>query len=188
MELSDSSSTRRRNTPSPAQLKSGAEHSDNVIGPSTSTAKLLEPDTVVLRRQIGIVGCIFLTVGTVIGSGIFISPKGVLENTGSVGWALVIWGACGVLSTIGALCYAELGTTYTKSGGDYIFLLENFGPLPAFLRIWTSIVAVRTANNVVLAITAATYLLIPFYPDCEDPPTKAVKLLAAILISKFPLS
>ena len=103
---------------------------------------------------------------------------------GSVGWALIIWALCGVLSTIGALCYAELGTTFTKSGGDYIFLLENFGPLPAFLRIWTSIVAVRTASPVVLALTSATYMLIPFFPDCSDPPSNAVKLIASLLLGK----
>ena len=151
----------------------------------TSLVGQSDKDRVVLRRQIDAFGCIVFTVGTVIGSGIFISPKGILENTGgSVGWALVIWAACGVLSTIGALCYAELGTTFTKSGGDYVFLLENFGPVAAFLRVWTSIIAVRTANNVVLAITAVTYMLIPFYADCSEPPYNAVRLLAALMICK----
>ena len=157
----------------------------NISTNPTESTDLLESDRVVLRRQIGAFGCIAFTVGTVIGSGIFISPKGILENTGgSVGWALVIWAACGVLSTIGALCYAELGTTFTKSGGDYVFLLENFGPVAAFLRVWTSILAVRTANNVVLAITAVTYMLIPIYANCGEPPYNAVRLLAALMICK----
>ncbi|XP_033122271.1 cystine/glutamate transporter-like [Anneissia japonica] len=157
-----------------------------VAAPESNFSKVKEDKNaskpVHLVRRLGLAECVSITIGTVIGSGIFISPKGTLLNTGSLGVSMIVWALCGVLSTLGALSYGELGTTFTKSGGDYTYLLESYGPMVAFLRIWTFFVAVRTGSVAVVTLTAATYLQKIFIQDCQDLPYISVRLFAAVII------
>ncbi|XP_075066485.1 cystine/glutamate transporter-like [Mixophyes fleayi] len=138
--------------------------------------------TVYLRRKITLVRAISLTIGTIIGSGIFISPKGVLKNSGNVGLSLIIWVLCGVLSMCGALSYADLGTTIRKSGGHYIYLLETLGPLPAFLRLWAEFVMIRPANIAVVCLAFGRYLIEPLFVPCNAPDI-VVKLVSSLGIA-----
>ncbi|WKX93206.1 hypothetical protein Q1695_010894 [Nippostrongylus brasiliensis] len=134
-----------------------------------------------LARTLTLTNCVTMIVGCIIGSGIFVSPTGVQEGAGSAGASIILWILCGIWCTIGAYCYAELGTLITKSGGDYAYIMEAFGPFLAFLRLWIESIVVRPCALTVMALTFALYVLRPFYPNC-DPPNMSTELLAAALI------
>uniref|UniRef100_A0A3B4V4Z9 Si:ch73-352p4.8 n=1 Tax=Seriola dumerili TaxID=41447 RepID=A0A3B4V4Z9_SERDU len=136
-------------------------------------------DAVHLRREIGLLPAVCFIIGTVVGSGIFIAPKGVLMNSGSVGLSLLVWALCGVLSLFGALCYAELGTTFTKSGGHYTYLLETLGPLPAFLRLWVEFIFIRPAVASYVSLAFGRYVVEPFFAPCVAP-TVLIKLVSVL--------
>ncbi|KAL0974223.1 hypothetical protein UPYG_G00217350 [Umbra pygmaea] len=135
-----------------------------------------------LKKKVTLLRGVSIIIGTIIGAGIFISPKGILKHSGSVGMSLVVWIACGVLSLFGALCYAELGTSITKSGGHYTYILEAFGPQMAFIRLWSDLIAIRPAGLAVISLAFGQYILEPLFMPCGVPEI-AIKLATSIGIT-----
>ena len=100
-----------------------------------------------------------MVIGTVIGSGIFLVPGGVLRQAGGqAGPALVVWVVGGALSLLGALAYGELGAMNPAAGGLYVYLRDAFGPLTAFLYGWTFFLVIATGSAATLAVASASYL------------------------------
>ncbi|XP_023935482.1 large neutral amino acids transporter small subunit 1 [Bicyclus anynana] len=134
-----------------------------------------------LEAKMSLLNGITVIVGSIIGSGIFVSPTGVLMYTGSVNASLIVWVASGVFSMIGAYCYAELGTMIRVSGADYAYIMETFGPFAAFVRLWIECMIVRPCSQAIVALTFSVYVLKPIFPECA-PPEDATRLLAACCI------
>ncbi|XP_038046669.1 Y+L amino acid transporter 2-like isoform X2 [Patiria miniata] len=141
-----------------------------------------------LQRQISLLSGVAINVGTIIGSGIFVSPKGVLLGVSSVGMTLVVWVLCGIISLLGALCFAELGTMLPSSGGFYFYLRSIYGEFAAFLYLWVSLIMQVPASCAVVAITFGRYAVQPFFPSADcGPPIIAIQLLAlnSVLLCGF---
>ncbi|XP_072913096.1 b(0,+)-type amino acid transporter 1 isoform X2 [Hemitrygon akajei] len=134
-----------------------------------------------LKRDVGLISAVSLIVGTIIGSGIFMSPEWVLRYIGSPGASLLIWMACGCLCMTAALSYVELGTVIKESGGEYIYILRNFGPAPAFLYSWTSVFVGIPSSIAAMSLSLAQYIAAPFYGESPVPPA-VVKCTAAASI------
>ncbi|XP_030832003.1 Y+L amino acid transporter 2-like [Strongylocentrotus purpuratus] len=143
-----------------------------------------DESTVKLQRTLTVFDGIMINVGIMIGTGIFISPKGVVAGVESVGATLCVWVAAGVITLLGALCYAELGTTIPASGGTYTYIQVIFGDFAGFINFWADTVIVSPSSNAVVALMFSIYCLEPFYPDPDCPPPKvAIKLFAVLSIS-----
>jgi APA family basic amino acid/polyamine antiporter len=102
---------------------------------------------------------VLLLVGAVIGSGIFLVPGGVLQQSGGhIGLALTVWTVGGLLSLLGALTYGELGAMNPAAGGIYVYIRDAFGRLPAFLYGWTLFFVISSGSLATLAVAFSRYL------------------------------
>ena len=120
--------------------------------------------------NLSVFDAVMLIVGIVIGSGIFALPGLVAANTGTVGTFLLAWAAGGVVSLVGALCYAELATTYPHSGGEHHFLRRALGARVGFLFAWSRLAVLQTGSIAIQAYIVGDYLsrLVPLGPRSSE--------------------
>ncbi|KAM5157285.1 solute carrier family 7 member 13-like [Mantella aurantiaca] len=138
---------------------------------------------VCLKRRLGFFDSVSFLVGSIIGAGIFVSPKAVLEYSQlNIGVALCIWAACGVMCILCTLCYAELGSSLPFAGGEYYHVRRGLGPIPAFVTIWTLTLFIRPSSNAARALTFAEYVSRPFYGGCPPPDLLKKSLAIGILL------
>lgn len=129
-----------------------------------------EEKPIKLRRRVDLFSGIALIVGTMIGSGIFVSPAGLLNRTQSIEYSLGVWTACGVLSMLGALAYAELGTMITSSGAEYSYFMVAFGPFPAYMFSWVSTIIIKPSQLAIICLSFAEYVAEAFADECSPSP------------------
>jgi basic amino acid/polyamine antiporter, APA family len=111
-----------------------------------------------LAKAIGLPSAVMLVVGGIVGVGVFVNPAIVARSAHSPAELLGAWGAGGVIALLGAFVYAELAARIPHTGGDYAYLREAYGPLPAFLNGWTLLLVVQTGGMAAVTIAFAKYL------------------------------
>lgn len=110
-----------------------------------------------IKPRLGLWDAVSIIVGIVIGSTIYQSPPIIMRNVPDPWTGLGVWALCGLLSLLGALCYAELASTYPRIGGDYYFLSRAFGRWMGFLFGWAQLVAILTGSIGAMAFVFANY-------------------------------
>lgn len=138
-----------------------------------------------LDRRLGPLDGAAVVVSNVIGSGIFLLPAVVSALTPHPWWMIGAWAAGGALAFAGAMAYAELAALRPRAGGEYVYLREAFGPLPAFLTGWTSFVAGFSGAVAVGAVGFAAYLG-RIVPAAADTDPWAVAPLGVVTLSVSP--
>ncbi len=109
------------------------------------------------RQTLSVADACAMIVGVVIGAGIFKAPSIVAASVSSETVFIALWVAGGVISLVGALCYAELGSSFPNAGGEYHFLDRAFGSKPAFLFAWARMSVVQTGAIAAIAFVFGDY-------------------------------
>jgi APA family basic amino acid/polyamine antiporter len=110
-----------------------------------------------LVRGLGLLDASMIVVGSMIGSGIFITSAESSRLVGSPGWLLLAWALAGVLTITGALCCAELAAMWPRAGGQYVFLREAYGPSIGFLFGWSLFLIIQTGTIAAVAVAFANF-------------------------------
>lgn len=118
-----------------------------------------------LVRGLGVGDATLITIGSVLGSGVFITTGDIARSLPHAGLILLVWVTGGLLTLAGALTYAELGGMFPRAGGQYHFLKEAYGPFWGFLFGWAAFLVIMTGGIATMAVGFGEYLgyYIPFF-------------------------
>src|SRR5437762_3162550 len=150
----------------PAQLSSRAnyDHNLNIKASGSARLRVAVSNKTDNRQQSGLVRALgpvdatMIVMGSMIGSGIFITSAESARLIGAPGWLLLAWAVAGLMTITGALCCSELATMMPRAGGVYVFLREAYGPAIGFLFAWTLFLVIQTGTIAAVAIAFAKFL------------------------------
>ena len=111
-----------------------------------------------LARRLGLFDATMLVMGGIVGSGIFVNPAEVARHVHTPILIVGVWVLGGIVALAGALVYAELAARRPAVGGQYAYLRDAYGPLPAFLYGWALLLVIQSGGMAAVAITFARYL------------------------------
>jgi APA family basic amino acid/polyamine antiporter len=136
-----------------------------------------------LPRVLGVSQATAIVVGTIIGSGIFLVPREMMQDTGSSALVYLAWITGGLLSLFGAMTYAELGAMLPYAGGEYVYLRGAYGDTTAFLYMWTWFAVAKPAS--IAAVTIGLTRTLEFFPAFRWLGTQALGGPAPLLWSQL---
>ena len=111
-----------------------------------------------LKKTLGLFDGIALLVGITIGAGIFKTPQVIASYINSFSIIIILWLSVAVFVYVGALIYAELGSRFPQTGGEYVYMQKAFGPFLGFLFGWAQLFIIRTSPTAALSLLSADYL------------------------------
>src|SRR6516165_10652108 len=143
---------------------------------STVTRSVTDDEGLV--RVLGLGSGVLFVLGSVIGSGIFLTTGLMAKALPSATLLLVAWASGGFLALAGGLTYAELGSMFPNSGGVYVYLREAFGPLPAFLYGWAAFLVFWSGGIAAVAVGFAEYMR--YFAPAAPAPLLAVAAISVL--------
>src|SRR5512132_3743667 len=138
-----------------------------------------------LPRHLGLWSSIAVLIGSTIGSGIFRVPARIALQLHDTGPVLIAWVLGGLVALFGALTFAELGAMLPRSGGVFAYILESFGPLPAFLFGWTEMAVIRASALGAIATLFAEYLGSRYFMNLSPQQVHYFAAGAIVLVGLF---
>lgn len=138
-----------------------------------------------LRRQLGLIDSVAIIVGIIIGVGIFRAPSSIAGYLHTPSLILAAWIVGGLLALCGGLCYAELSASLPRTGGDYVYLRESYGPAVSFLFGWTKLLVVRPGSIASISFVFAGYA--GYFLPLSPMGTRAMAIGAILLLTAINL-
>jgi basic amino acid/polyamine antiporter, APA family len=150
-----------------------ADHTDPSAVPSPSGH----------RARLSLWDSVCLIVGIIIGASIYETAPTIFKSSGSASMGMAAWALGGVVSLIGALCYAELASAYRTAGGDYTYLTRAYGSKVGFIFAWAELAVIRTGGSIAFMSYVFARYAVEFYNF--GPTSKLVYALLGIIVLTF---